>query len=100
MEDYFRGESSGPESEASCFEGLYCWQVLRRFAGQYFPIFAIRSWLDEHLSIRLSILFAYLFGKSELALQLLKWLGATGNVIKAALEPVNAYIGSVACRHI
>lgn len=58
-------------------------------------MFAVRQWLDQHVSFRLSILFAYLFGKSELAVQLLKWLGAAGNVCRAMLEPLDAYTRSV-----
>lgn len=67
--------------------------MLRQFGSTYFPVFAIRDWLDEHVSFRLSILFAYLFGKSEVAVLLLKWLGAAGNVCGAMLEPLNAYLG-------
>lgn len=69
-------------------------QVLRKFGSTYFPLSAIRTWLDQHVSFRLSILFAYLFGKSELAVQLLKWLGAAGNIGRAMLEPLNIYLRS------
>lgn len=68
-------------------------QFLRQLAGMYLPSTAILQWLDEHVSFRLSILFAYLFGKSELAVQLLRWLGAAGACCHAVLRPVIAVLG-------
>lgn len=70
-------------------------QVLRQFGATYFPSLNVLKWLDEHVSFRLSILFAYLFGKSELAVQLLRLLATTGNFCKTALQPIGVFVGSV-----
>ena len=63
-------------------------QVLRQLGSMYLPSSAILQWLDNHVSVRLSILLAYLFGKSELAVQLLRWLKTAGTVCRATLQPV------------
>ena len=43
--------------------------------------------------VRLSILFAYMFGKSQVAVQLLRWLGHAWALLRAGLEPVLAVVG-------
>lgn len=61
-------------------------QFLRQYGS--FPAAAIMQWLDEHLSFRLSILFAYLFGKSELAISILRYLGTFGAMCRESLQPL------------
>lgn len=68
-------------------------QFLRQVVSAYLPSTVILQWLDEHVSFRMSILFAYLFGKSEIAMQLLRWLGAAASFCQATLQPVVAVIG-------
>ena len=46
--------------------------------------------------VRLSILFAYMFGKSQLAVQLLRWLGHAWALLRASLEPVLVIVGCAA----
>jgi hypothetical protein len=45
--------------------------------------------------VRLSILFAYMFGKSQLFVQLLRWLGHAWALLRASLEPVLVIVGCV-----
>lgn len=45
------------------------------------------------MQVRLSILFAYLFGKSQLFVQLLRWLGHTWAVFKTSMQPILAVVG-------
>lgn len=68
-------------------------QFLRQVVSSWLPSTAILRWLDENVSFRLSILLTYLFGKSELAVQLLRWLGGAGRLIKEALQPATALLG-------
>ena len=57
------------------------------------PSSVIFQWLDSHVQVRLSILCAYLFGKSQLFVQLLRWLGHAWALLRAALEPVISVLG-------
>jgi trans-aconitate methyltransferase len=57
------------------------------------PSSAIFQWLDSHVQVRLSILCAYLFGKSQLFVQLLRWLGHAWALTRAGLEPVFSVLG-------
>ncbi|CAL8460798.1 g329 [Coccomyxa elongata] len=51
------------------------------------------AWLDSHVQVRLSILFAYLFGKSQLFMQLLRWLGHAWAVLRTGMEPIVSLLG-------
>ncbi len=42
--------------------------------------------------VRLSILCAYLFGKSELFVAVLRWAGHAGALLKAAAQPLAAVL--------
>ena len=42
--------------------------------------------------MRLSILCAYLFGKSELFVAVLRWAGHAGALLKAAAQPLAAVL--------
>lgn len=57
------------------------------------PSAAILEWLDSHVQVRMSILFAYMFGKSQLAAQLLTWLAQTWAPVRAALDPLIVTLG-------
>jgi hypothetical protein len=57
------------------------------------PSSAIFAWLDSHVQVRLSILFAYLFGKSQLCMQLLRWLGHAWALLRTGLEPFVSFLG-------
>ncbi|EIE25633.1 hypothetical protein COCSUDRAFT_83640 [Coccomyxa subellipsoidea C-169] len=57
------------------------------------PSSAIFAWLDSHVQVRLSILFAYLFGKSQLFMQLLRWLGHAWALLRTGLEPFVSFLG-------
>ena len=57
------------------------------------PSAAILEWLDNHVTVRMSILFAYMFGKSQLFAQLLTWLSQTWAPIRAALDPLFVLLG-------
>ncbi|KAK9820431.1 hypothetical protein WJX72_010299 [[Myrmecia] bisecta] len=72
----------------------YLDKVLRRVIGSlYLPSSAIFQWLEEHAQIRLSILLTYLFGKSMLFMQLLRWLGQVAATCRTALQPVADVLG-------
>ena len=45
------------------------------------------------VQVRLSILFAYMFGKSKLFAQLLRWLAQTSAPIRVALDPLFVTLG-------
>lgn len=45
------------------------------------------------MQVRLSILFAYMFGKSKLFAQLLTWLAQTWAPIRMALDPLFVTLG-------
>ena len=64
-------------------------QVVRSL---HLPSTAMMRWLDTHLTMRLSILCAFLFGKSQLAAQLVRWLGAAGAVLRTVLQPVLGFL--------
>ena len=64
-------------------------QVVRSL---HLPSTAMMRWLDAHLTMRLSILCAFLFGKSQLAAQLLRWLGAAGAVLRTVLQPLLGFL--------
>lgn len=53
------------------------------------------AWLDSHVQVRLSILFAYLFGKSQLFMQLIRWLGHAWAVLRTGMEPIVSLLGCV-----
>ncbi|CAL5219001.1 g756 [Coccomyxa viridis] len=57
------------------------------------PSAAILEWLDSHVQVRMSILFAYMFGKSQLFAQLLTWLAQTWAPVWAALDPLFLVLG-------
>lgn len=63
------------------------------------PSSAIFAWLDSHVQVRLSILFAYLFGKSQLFMQLLRWLGHAWALLRTGLEPFVSFLGCVFSFH-
>jgi len=60
------------------------------------PSAAILEWLDSHVQVRMSILFAYMFGKSQLFAQLLTWLAQTWAPVRAALDPLFVVLGCAA----
>lgn len=69
-------------------------QVLRSLAASlHLPAATIFRWLDTHVVVRLSILCAYLFGKSELAAMLLHWAAAAVSLGRTALAPLAALFG-------
>lgn len=45
------------------------------------------------LQVRLSILCAYLFGKSALFVVLLRWAGHAGALLRAAAQPLASVLG-------
>ena len=57
------------------------------------PSAAILEWLDSHVQVRMSILFAYMFGKSQLFAQLLTWLAQAWAPVRAALDPLFVVLG-------
>lgn len=50
---------------------------------------------DGVLQVRLSILCAYLFGKSALFVVLLRWAGHAGALLRAAAQPLASVLGCV-----
>ncbi|KAK9825452.1 hypothetical protein WJX81_002181 [Elliptochloris bilobata] len=69
-------------------------QVLRNVvARMHLPAAAIFQWLDSSLKVRLSILCAYLFGKSALFVALLRWAGHAGALLRAAAQPLALVLG-------
>ena len=50
--------------------------------------------------VRLSILCAYLFGKSALFVSLLRWAGHVGALLRTAAQPVAMFLGRVAARQL
>ncbi len=75
-------------------------QALSSIVGSLsLPSAAILEWLDSHVQVRMSILFAYMFGKSQLFAQLLTWLAQTWAPVRAALDPLFLVLGYVSSRH-
>ena len=71
-------------------------QALSSIVGSLsLPSAAIMEWLDSHVQVRMSILFAYMFGKSQLFAQLLTWLAQTWAPVRAALDPLFVVLGCV-----
>lgn len=69
-------------------------QALSSIVGSLsLPSAAILEWLDSHVQVRMSILFAYMFGKSQLFAQLLTWLAQTWAPVRAALDPLFLVLG-------
>lgn len=69
-------------------------QVLRSLIGSlHLPATTILRWLDTHVGVRLSILCAYLFGKSQLAAYLVTWAAAAASCVRTALTPVASIFG-------
>ena len=75
-------------------------QALSSIVGSLsLPSAAILEWLDSHVQVRMSILFAYMFGKSQLFAQLLTWLAQTWAPVRAALDPLFLVLGKVSDCH-
>eukprot|EP00884_Botryococcus_braunii_P017501 jgi/Botrbrau1/4434/Bobra.0348s0023.1 len=72
----------------------YLDKVLRSLIDQlHLPSTAIFQWLDSHLQLRISILAAYLLGKSQIARTLLLWLGRVAALARGSLQPISAFLG-------
>lgn len=87
------------------FSDLLMWtggvQALSSIVGSLsLPSAAILEWLDSHVQVRMSILFAYMFGKSQLCAQLLTWLAQTWAPIRAALNPLFVVLGCAPAYHL
>jgi len=68
-------------------------------AGTALPRLArwpIWLWLARCVQVRLSILCAYLFGKSTLLVALVRWAGRAGALLRAAAQPAAALLGCAA----
>jgi hypothetical protein len=69
-------------------------QVLRSLIDRlHLPSTAIFQWLDSHLQLRISILAAYLFGKSQLAAALLRCAGRAAALARATTQPLVDILG-------
>ena len=76
-------------------------QALSSIVGSLsLPSAAILDWLDSHVQVRLSILFAYMVGKSQLFAHLLTWLAQTWAPMRAALDPLFMVLGCVPAYHL
>ncbi|KAK9796342.1 hypothetical protein WJX73_010372 [Symbiochloris irregularis] len=74
----------------------YLDQVLRGLAGSlHLPASTIFRWLDTHVVVRLSILCAYLFGKSPFAAYLLYWAAVAASCVRATMGPMVSGLATV-----
>jgi hypothetical protein len=99
--------TSGPQEYFPCRSLMKCaiygdcscgyvggMQVLRNLIDRlHLPSTAIFQWLDSHLQLRISILAAYLFGKSQLAAALLRWAGRAAALARATTQPLVDILG-------
>jgi hypothetical protein len=62
--------------------------LARAAASCWLPPAALLQWAEEHAQVRLSILLTYLFGKSELAVQVVRMGGNAARVARGAAQPL------------
>ncbi len=63
--------------------------VMRSLRLPGLPLF---RWLERHAALRMSILLTYLFGKSELATQVLRQLLLALRVLGRLLRPLHTFL--------
>lgn len=58
----------------------------RLMSSLWLPPTSILQWLEEHAQLRLSLLLTYLFGKSEMFVQLMRWSGNVARVSRGVVS--------------